>query len=147
MDLHECLREISSSMDAIEEQLNEATSNAEAAKNYADSAESEAYQAKEHAEYAESNCDEALSMLDTMRTEFAELQERIEEMERNAEGDDGEEKSPHLSDLQKDIAKHKVKVLKLKEKHPTATAQQIAANLKIGEFLVKRILEVEGKAA
>ena len=145
MDLQECLEEMTDSINQIEEQLINAESNANAAKCYAESAESEAYQAKEHAEYAESNIDDAKSILDTLREEFDELQERIEEL--TVEEDEDGEKSVHLSDLQKDMAKHKVKVLKLRQKHPSATVKQLAKHLGLGEFLVKRILESEGTKA
>lgn len=140
MDLQECLAEISKSIDAIEEELGSATGYAADARSYADSANSEAYNAQECAENAESAVDEALSMLNTLRDEYNELVERIEEL--TVEEDEDGEKSVHLSDLQKDIAKHKVKVLKLKENAPHATAQQIAEQLGIGEFLVRRILEL-----
>lgn len=140
MDLQECLAEISKSIDAMEEELNNATCSANEARNYADSASSEAYSAQENAEAAEAAVDEALGMLSTLRDEYNELVERIEEL-TVVEDEDGE-KSVHLSDLQKDIAKHKVKVLKLKENAPRATAQQIAEQLGIGEFLVRRILEL-----
>ena len=145
MDLQGILSEMASSLDNLEEQFVNAENEAEAAELASYEAKQHAYEAEEKAEWAKSSAREGQAILGTLREEFSQLQELIEEMETNL--DEKGEKDPKLSDLQKDIAKHKVKVLKIKERNPGATSKAIAEHLGIGEFLVSRILELESTRA
>jgi chromosome segregation ATPase len=139
MDIPKAVQAISNNLDELEGSLGHAH-------DEASNASSEAYDAKHAAERAEEQADECVSSIENAQSEleevreaFNELQERIDEMEQNEDG----EKSPGLSDLQKDIARNKVRVLAAKKTHPSASAATIASALGIGEFLVKRILELE----
>jgi chromosome segregation ATPase len=134
MDIPEALEAISESIDEIESQLSTAEDEARNASSHAYDAKGSAEEAETQADYCIGSIEEAQGSLSTLRDEYQELVERIDE-------DSQGEESGSASSLQKDIARHKVKVLNLKKKgHSVKT---IAKHLEIGEFLVSRILELE----
>ena len=134
MDIPEALDTISESIDNIESQLNTAEEEAGNASGYAYEAKDNAESAETQADYCRSSIEEAQSSLNALREEYQELVKRIDE---DSQGED----SGSASDLQKDIARWKVKVLALKSQG--MNLKTIAEHLGIGEFLVSRILELE----
>jgi chromosome segregation ATPase len=131
MDIPEALEAISESIDEIESQLSTASDEAGNASSNAYDAKNHAAEAEQQADYCLGSIEEAQGRLSTLRDEYQELVEQI---------DEGEE-SGSASSLQKDIARWKVKVLALKK--GGNSVKVIANHLGIGEFLVSRILELE----
>ena len=134
MDIPEALDAISESIDNIESQLSTAEEEARSASSNAYDAKNNAESAEQQADYCTGSIEEAQGSLNTLRDEYNELVKRIDE-------DSQGEESASASDLQKDIARWKVKVLALKSQG--MNLKTIANRLEIGEFLVSRILELE----
>ena len=141
MDIQELLSEIQESMDTVETELNNARDSAAEASSSAQEAYQYASNAEDEAGAAFSRAEDGLEALGTLREEFAQLQEQVEELLH------GEETGEGVSSLQKDINKWKTKVLHVRANNPSISAEKIAAHLEIGEFLVSRILELEQQAA
>ena len=134
MDIPEAVEEMQSHIDELEGYLDTAREEAQSASNYAIEAREQASNSETYADYCVGTVENAMSELSEICQAFRELQDRLEEEE-------GGEESAGSSDLQKDIARWKVKVMSWRERG--ANAKQIAAKLDIGEFLVSRILEME----
>ena len=134
MDIPEALDAINESIDNIDSQLGTAEGEAGNASSYAYDAKSAAESAEQQADYCIGSIEEAQSSLNALREEYQELVKRIDD-------DSQGEESGSASDLQKDIARWKVKVLALKSQG--MNLKTIAEHLGIGEFLVSRILDLE----
>lgn len=139
MDIPDLIHEIDQSLDTIESELGSAEQEASHASGYANEASSYAAAAEEYADNAVRRVNDAQEALSTLRDEFSQLVEQVEAL--IAKGTDAEaiKENPAHSDLQRDMNKHKEKVLRLHNEG--ANTRQIAQKLGIGEFLVSRILE------
>lgn len=145
MDIPELISEMDRSIDAIENELASAEEEAGNASSSANEASNYATSAEEYADDAVRRVNDAQEALSTLRDEFSQLVEQVEAL--IAKGTDAEaiRENPAHSDLQRDMNKHKEKVLRLH--NAGANVRQIAQKLGIGEFLVSRILESTQKAA
>ena len=127
--------EIIDMIDTLESEITTAHEEAQNAASCAEDASSQAYEAHQQAEYCQSTLDDAQDSLRALREAVDELPDEDEESTAH-------ESSTGSSDLQKDIAKWKDKVLKVHKTNSQLSVEKIAEHFEIGTFLVSRILEI-----